>query len=52
MANEQEVEFENKPLRRWQEIAEELSKTTDSKKIRDLGQELSRAMDRELGRRR
>jgi hypothetical protein len=47
-----EAKPEEKSLRRWQEIAEELSKTTDSVKIRELGQELVRAMDREMGRQR
>jgi hypothetical protein len=50
MANElEQIKPEDKTLRPWQEIAEELSNATDSQRIRDLGQELCRAMEREKG---
>jgi hypothetical protein len=53
MANElEQVKLEDNPLRGWKEIAEELSTTTDSARIRELGEELCRAMEREHGRRR
>ena len=45
----------NKPLRSWQNIAEEASKEQDPEKLLKLTEELERALDdrdEELGRRR